>query len=321
VNSQTWGKNLRTIAEEGFDAPQADPKAAMAKLDALAKIVTATAQGVPMSSLGAFEVKLPDPEKNKGFGWQEIVFELTRYVIPVPPTQTKLRADIETTLSTLKAIFPDKNEEIRPKRMTVPQQRYAAYQAELLGIAQTGLETPADPQSARQWLESLQADIVLREGPRIKNSYMTMLGVAAAILATALAIVYFVLRNNPHLSNLLHAYRNLFVLLIGTAIGTWLSFGLRRLRITFKDLAALEDDMMEPAMRLVFTGLIVITIAFIFATGMVNVSVGGLNSAQLLTNGSSALLIGLLLGVSEQALPNALTRRASQFVSEVGGRS
>jgi len=120
----------------------------------------------------------------------------------------------------LKAIFPDKNEEIRPKRMTVFQQRYAAYQAELLGIAQTGLETPADPQSARQWLESLQADIVLREGPRIKNSYMMKLGIAAAILATASAIVYLVLRNNPHLSNLLHAYRNLFILLTGTLIGT-----------------------------------------------------------------------------------------------------
>jgi hypothetical protein len=31
--------------------------------------------------------------------------------------------------------------------------------------------------------------------------------------------------------------------------------------------------------------------------------------------------IGLLLGVSEQALPTALTRRASQFVSEIGDRS
>ena len=321
ANTQTLAKNLRTIAEEGFDAPQADPKVAMTKLDALARIVTAsTTQGAAVSSLGAFEVNLPDPEKNKGIGWQEIIFELTRYVMPVPSIQTKLRADIETTLTTLKAIFPDKNEEIRPKPMTVFQQRYAACQAELLGIAQTGLETPADPQSARQWLESLQADIVLREGPRIKNSYMMMLGLAAAILATASAVVYLVLRNNPHLSNLLHAYRNLFILLTGTLIGTWLSFGLRRMRMTFKDLAALEDDMMEPAIRLVFTGLIAITIAFIFATGMVNINVGGLNSAHLLTNGSSALLIGLLLGVSEQALPSALTRRASQFVSEIGGK-
>jgi len=63
-------------------------------------------------------------------------------------------------------------------------------------------------------------------------------------------------------------------------------FGLRRPRITFKDLDALEEDMMEPAIRLVFTGLIAITIAFIFAIGMVNVNVGGLNSAHLLTNGS-----------------------------------
>ena len=68
------------------------------------------------------------------------------------------------------------------------------------------------------------------------------------------------------------------------------------------------------------TFTIAITIAFIFVCGMVNVNVGGLNSAHLLAHGSTALLIGMLLGVSEQALPGALTRRASQFVSEVGGK-
>ncbi len=104
-------------------------------------------------------------------------------------------------------------------------------------------------------------------------------------------------------------------------IGTWLSFGLRRPKIVFKDLASIEDDMVEPAIRLIFTGLISFTIALIFACGMVNVNVGGLNSANLLAHGSSALLIGLLLGVSEQALPGALTRRASQFVSEIGGKT
>jgi hypothetical protein len=41
----------------------------------------------------------------------------------------------------------------------------------------------------------------------------------------------------------------------------------------------------------------------------------------VLDSGKSALLIGMLLGVSELALPGVLTRRASQFVSEVGGRA
>jgi hypothetical protein len=320
----TWVANLETIAKEGFDASQADPQAAMEKVHSLAEAVTRPkSDGVPPTRQGAYKIRLPDSaaESDKGIGWQEILFEVTNELFPIPPDQLKLKADIETTMMTLKAILYDKNEQARPKTMTANQHRYAAYQIKLLGIAETGLQTPADPNSARQPLEALQADILLREGPRVKNKYMKRLGVAAAALAAVSAVAYLVLRNNPQASDLLYAYRNLFVLLTGTMIGTWLSFGLRRSKIVFKDLSALEEDMMEPAVRLIFTGLIAITIAFVFRTGMINVNIGGLNSAHLLANGSSALLIGMLLGVSELALPGVLTRRASQFVSEVGGRA
>jgi hypothetical protein len=317
----TWVASLETIAKEGFDASQADPQAAMEKVYSLEEAVTRPkSDGVQPTRQGAYNIRLP-AESDKGIGWKEIIFEVTGKLFPIPPDQLKLKADIETTMMTLKVILPVKNEQAPPKTMTANQHRYAAYQIKLLGIAQTGLQTPADPNSARQPLEALQADILLREGPRVKNKYMKRLGVAAAALAAVSAVAYLVLRNNPQASDLLYAYRNLFVLLTGTMIGTWLSFGLRRSKILFKDLSALEEDMMEPAVRLIFTGLIAITIAFVFRTGMVNVNIGGLNSANLLANGSSALLIGMLLGVSELALPGMLTRRASQFVSEVGGRA
>jgi hypothetical protein len=208
----------------------------------------------------------------------------------------------------------------KPKNPSTAQRRFAAYQIKLVGVAQTGLQTPADPESAEQWLEALQSEILIREGPRVKNAYMKKLGIVAAISAAIAAGAYLILRNNPQLGQLLYAFRNLLVLWTGTMIGTWLSFGLRRPKVSFKDLGALEDDMVEPAVRLVFTGLIAITIAFIFIRGMINVNIGGLNSADLYAHGSAALLIGLLLGVSEQALPGALTRRASQFVSEIGGK-
>jgi hypothetical protein len=323
-----------SASKEGFDASQADPQAAMEKVHSLAGAVTRPksegeavarpkSDGVPPTRQGAYKIRLPDStaQSDKGIGWQEILFEGTSELFPIPPDQLSLKADIETTMMTLKTILPDKNEETTPRPMTPIQRRYLAYQIKLLGIAQTGLQTPADPNSARLSLEALHADILLREGPRVKNSYMMHLGVAAAALAAVSAVLYLVLRNNLQASYLLYAYRNLFVLLTGTMIGTWLSFGLRRPRIVFKDLSALEEDMMEPAVRLIFTGLIAIAIAFVFATEMVNINIGGLNSARLLDKGSSALLIGMLLGVSELALPGVLTRRASQFVSEVGGKA
>jgi len=269
---------------------------------------------------GGYTVALPDPNNpdDKGVGWRELVFIKKENLAVVPPDQLKLKADIEMTQTVLQTILPDENAELKPKTMTAMQHRYAAYQTKLLGLAQVGLQTPADPDSSRQALESLQMEILVREGPRVKNGYMKVLGVWAAVSGALTAIIYLMLRNNPNFSQLLHAYQNLLVLWTGTMIGTWLSFGLRRPKLAFKDLGALEDDMVEPGFRLIFTGLIAIIIAFIFASGMVNVSVGGLNSASLLAHGSSALLIGMLLGVSEQALPGTLTKRASQFVSEIG---
>ena len=85
ANTQTLAKNLRTIAEEGFDTCPGRSEGSDDKASThYARIVTAsTTQGAAVSSLGAFEVNLPDPEKNKGIGWQEIIFELTRYVMPV----------------------------------------------------------------------------------------------------------------------------------------------------------------------------------------------------------------------------------------------
>src|SRR6266516_318172 len=193
----TWVANRETIAKEGFDASQADPQAAKEKVHALAEAVTrprsegeAVARpksaGVPPTRQGAYKIRLPDStaQSDKGIGWQEILFEGTNELFPIPPDQLKLKADIETTMMTLKAILPDKNEEATPKPMTAIQQRYLAYQIKLLGIAQTGLETPADPNSARQPLEALQADILLREDPRVNNRYMKHLRVAATTVAT-----------------------------------------------------------------------------------------------------------------------------------------
>jgi hypothetical protein len=76
--------------------------------------------GAPPTRQGAYKIRLPDStaQSDKGIGWQEILFEGTNELFPIPPDQLKLKADIETTMMTLKAILPDKNEEATPKPMT-----------------------------------------------------------------------------------------------------------------------------------------------------------------------------------------------------------
>jgi hypothetical protein len=200
------------------------------------------------------------------------------------------------------------------------QRRFDEYQFKLKALAQVGLQDNASPDTARLALTALQDEILRREGPRIKNAYMSRLGAWALIFGGAAVIVYLILHNNDGFSRQFSSLLNLALVWAGTMVGTWLSFGLRKPVIALSDLNSLESDMVEPPLRLIFTGLIALTISFIFLTGMVNVAIGTLKSAELLVHGSTALVIGLLLGVSEQALPGALTRRASQFVSEVAGK-
>jgi hypothetical protein len=329
-------EELKAAAQEGFDGVAggaADWVAAKRKVEALETQVRSITRPVtppptrpPPQNPGAYRVTTPNPADpaDKNLSWREIIFNQTGDVIPVPAPQLKLKADIESTMTTLDVIFPREKAETNtpdlPPRMSIEQRRFQEYQTKVLGIAQVGLQTPADPDSARQSLESLQADVLYREGPRVKNTYLRKLGRAALVIAAVGVVAYLVIRNNDAFSILMSAYRNLLPLWVGTMIGAWLSFGIRRPRLAFKDLGALEDDMVDPAIRLVFTGLIATAFYFIFALQMVSVKVGGLNSLDVMGHGSSAFLVGMLLGVSEQALPGALTRRASQFVSEVAGK-
>jgi hypothetical protein len=314
-------KRLKEIAQSGFDGVggvPADPIAAIAAVQSLEAEIQKLEQPAPASRLGAFMVSASDD--SDGVGPREIVFDVTGNVHPVPADQTKLKGDVESSLTVLQLIFPDKNWQPKGKKKGVTQRRFEEYRTKLIGAAQVGLQTPADPATGQQSLQALQDEILAREGPRVKNGYMKLLGMWALGFAVAAAVAYLVLRNNPSFSKLLFSYRNLLVVWTGTMIGTWLSFGIRRVTPTFKDLGNLEADLVEPAVRLVFTGLIAVTLSLVFICGMVKVDIGGLQTSHLLELGSRALLIGILMGVSEQALPSTLTRRAAQFVTEVGGK-
>jgi hypothetical protein len=317
---KTLLERLQIAARLGFDGVSGNPPQRDVALISLGAI---KADYDRLGNLvGRFQVRLPgeDPARDDSKSDQrDIIFE--KMSGPVPADQLKFKAEVEDTLTTLQVIFQEKKIwKIGQSGKTPYQRQFEEYRGKLRTLAQVGLAGDADPNAGSQALKTLQSEILRREGPRIKNAYMKVLGTWAVAFGVLTAVAYLVARNNSSFSLLLSSFRNTFLVWTGTMIGTWLSFGLRRPILAFDDLGALESDMVEPAVRLVFTGLIAITIALIFHSGMVHVSVGGLSSANLFAQGSTALLIGILLGVSEQALPGTLTRRAAQFVSEVGGK-
>jgi hypothetical protein len=116
----------------------------------------------------------------------------------------------------------------------------------------------------------------------------------------------------------LHRFREFFSMLAGCCLGTWLSFSIRRVQLTFEDLARLEEDSLDPSIRLVFVAGVTVMVGLLLATKAVVITFGGFNSA-FLDSGTTAVLIGCLCGIGEIGLPAAVARRASEFVAVLGG--
>ena len=244
---------------------------------------------------GAFRVS---PNKDDA---RDIVFQRADTDGQVPAVQIQLRDAIEQTLLVLRTMFRD----------TDP--RFAEYYRPLLSLAQAGLVGDgASPEISLQALATLRAEITAREAGRIKNQYMKSLLWRAGLLAIALFAVAVVLHAvNPQAV----AVSNFFTLLGGSMLGVWVSFGARKTTLRFEELHVLEEDRLEPFIRLVFAGLLTVIIGLLFGLKAVVVTIGAVTTDRIMTEWPVALLIGMLSGFSEQALSSTVAKHASTLFS------
>jgi len=168
-------------------------------------------------------------------------------------------------------------------------------------------------------LPAFQSEIVTRESGPVKNAYIRRLGLWALFFGALATVAYLYCRYGftsavPEL----HRFREFFSMLAGCFLGTWLSFSIRRVQLTFDDLARLEQDLLDPSIRLLFVGGLTIVVGLLLATKAVVITVGGFNSA-FLDSGTAAVLIGCLCGIGEIGLPTAIAQRASEFGAVLGG--
>jgi hypothetical protein len=217
----------------------------------------------------------------------------------IPREQLELRDQIAGALSIVRIIITDTT-------------RFEEYFRNLLSLAQAGLvgET-ANPDLALRALKEFKDDVTAREAGRIKNQYMKNLGFRACLLVAVLCAIWlavFLLKQgSPFLSNL-------FRFEIGTMIGVWLSFGTRKPILSFEDLHILEEDRLEPTVRLLFAGLLALIVALAFHLKVVTLTLGSLTTEQLDSQPWVAFFLGLLSGVGEKALSTNVTRQASHLL-------
>jgi hypothetical protein len=235
----------------------------------------------------------------------------------IPPDYSALHIDIERTLTILSVLFPsDARSGFLAGNAQRNEQKFKEYYGKLASLAVAAL-TQDQVQLGRMALNGLQDEIATREAGTVKNSYIRRLGVDA-ILFAAPAIIFYLICRYGYPNTILYKFREFVSMIVGSFLGTWLSFSIRRVTLSFWDLAHLEEDRLDPGIRLLFVAGLTIVVGLLFSTKAIIVTIGGFNTA-FLNSGTFAVLIGCLCGIGEQGLSTAVARRASEFISSIGG--
>lgn len=205
----------------------------------------------------------------------------------IPEEQQELYLNAEKTCNVIKSL--ENTDESTKKK----------YFDKLLSLSQVGLVPEyAQTKASKLALEKLQEEIVLVEGKRIKNSYMKTLAINVLILAVITSVGAGLIDVYLHFSMVW----NVWAVIMGALIGTWVSFGARKFEICFDDLASLEKDKMNPWIRLIFISVASVIFVLFMNAGIVEIKIGGIDTATAFESLETAFIIGLICGLVESKI-------------------
>lgn len=205
----------------------------------------------------------------------------------IPIEQEQLYVEVESANNVIKSLH-NTRDEVKLK-----------YFKKLLSLTQAGLvgET-AQPHIALKSLNKLKDEMILIEGSRIKNDYMKKLGIKSfkySMLAGGMYIFFQYYKPMQVLSMYCLAF-------IGALLGTWISFGARTFNITFEQLSLLEEDMMNPSLRLIYIGACAIIFILFLNTRLINFGVGNISTLMIRKSHEIQIVIGILCGLIESKI-------------------
>ena len=189
------------------------------------------------------------------------------------------------------------------------------YLVRLGAIARIGLQLGHSEMAAAA-LASLREEFIMEQTGRIKNEHIFRLGTAsAAAIMVALLISYLVAtfevpNSRVHL---------VAAAVIGASIGAWLSFAVRRVSLSFRELAIIEDDFIRPGARITIVSLLTIVVCLMLELKLVSVKLGELDTTNLRSD--AALLIGFLCGLAERVIASSVVAQANAFAGGMGRKS
>lgn len=233
---------------------------------------------------------------------RDIHFQVSTAVNEITEDQQQFADEVHRTLTVIQNLFLDNDP------------RFLGYYNALIGLCQFAVVgSNAQPTHGLRALATFKADVIAREGGRIKNNYMKKLGLNALLLClpSIIAICLFLYSKYPFIDLETVCF---FALWGGCMVGVWLSFGARKTTLSFESLHILEEDRLEPVIRLIFAGLLTLTLGLLFTTEVVSLTLGKLLTTNISKDLRVALLIGIFCGISEQALSITVTEQAAKLL-------
>jgi hypothetical protein len=218
---------------------------------------------------------------------------------PIPEDQRKISHEVYAVRNTVKLLR---------KLTRVDDKDYDEFIERVKQAARVGCEgSNVDAVLAATALDDIRGDVMRRYGRKIAFRYLLALAAWAAggVLLGFLVIGTSVWSGLQVLSG--YGY-----LLIGSMVGAWLSVAASRWEIAFDGIQEFVDTSVEPAVRLLFVGLLAMAFGLFLQLGIIPINIDKVSLTTFYATPQWALFLGIIAGVGEKALSMQLLTRAKQ---------
>lgn len=260
------------------------------------------------------EIRDPDPYSPKA---EHIYFAVTGNPLPTAQ-QTELQDKIDKVVRACDRLYL--------KGGKIQRDSFRIYFVRLFFLAQLALEKNLPTELANSLLASITSDLIEDEAAAMKNGHLIKLGRYALYYSIVPLLAYIAVTLFPStvLVSALQKMKidaNFFcgfaMLWVGCFIGVWLSYGIRKTKISLTDLTLSEEDYLAPHIRMLFAGLLTMILGIMFALNFINLTIGTVSLTNITTSPLTGFLVGLFCGISEAALPASIGSRAATFIQNI----
>lgn len=242
----------------------------------------------------------------------DIIFAVKPEISQVSELQQKLHLEVERTLVVVRKLFENAPLELEK------------YFIQLLTLAQAGLVPEnAQPAISINALKQVKNEIVDLKSGEIKNSYFKNLGatgIRLGLVPFCTALVFklsnFYFPNYVAIENL-SIFANFLLVWCSSLLGIWISFGARKTTLTFEELTTIEEDRLEPIMRMLFAGSISLVFSLLFYKEAITINLGTVSTKEISNDAFIAMIFGVSLGLSEQILGKKITKKAASLFDNI----